>query len=78
MFDLSGATITVSKKPLTQASNALGCYFLTSLTTPQLVRLFNFLPSHTVVQDKTKQSKQPGAHILKDKSETILSPHLLL
>ena len=78
MFDLSGATTNVPKKPLTQASIALGCSFLTSLTTPELVRLFNFLLSHIIVQDKTKQNKQPGAHILKDKSETILSPHLLL
>ena len=78
MFDLSGATTSVPKKPLTQASTALGCYFLTSLTTPELVRLFNFLLSHRVVPDKTKQNKQPGAHILKDKSETIFFPHLLL
>ena len=34
-----------------------GCYFLTSLTTLEIVKTFQFLLSHIVVQGKTKQSK---------------------
>lgn len=40
-----------------QASTVPGCYFLTSPTTLEIVKTFQFLLSHRVVQGKTKQSK---------------------